>query len=83
MPIAAESLLMPFILIGLNVYAADDKKYSPNARPATINRLGPSGSLKRRKSILEQMMAVAAKITSEVLFDLKYKFAMLSAGFIT
>jgi hypothetical protein len=44
------------------------------ARPMTIRRLGPSGSLKKKKSILEQMMAVAAKITKEIFFELKSMF---------
>jgi hypothetical protein len=68
---------MPFIFDGLNIYAAIDKKYTVRAKPATIKRFGPSGSLKKKNSILEQMMAVAANIINEIFFDLKYRFAML------
>jgi hypothetical protein len=68
---------MPFILDGLNIYAAEDNKYTASAKPATIKRFGPSGSLKTKNSILEQMMAVAANIINEIFFDLKYRFAML------
>jgi hypothetical protein len=68
---------MPFIGNGMNIYAAKDKKYIASARPATIIRFGPSGSLKKTNSILEQMIAVTAKIINEVFFDLKYRFAML------
>lgn len=48
-----------------------------SAKPATIRRFGPSGSLKKKNSILEQMMAVAANIINEIFFDLKYGFAIL------
>ena len=68
---------MPFILDGLNIYNAEDKKYTASAKPPTINRFGPSGSLKKTNSILEQMMAVAANIINEIFFDLKYRFAVL------
>jgi hypothetical protein len=68
---------MPFILNGLNIYAAEDKRNTASARPATTKRLGPSGSLKKKNNILEQMMAVTANIINEILFDLKYRFAML------
>jgi hypothetical protein len=73
---------MPFILDGLNIYAAEDKKYTVSARAATIKRFGPPGSLKKKNSILEQMMAVAAKIINEIFFDLKYGFVMLLPMFI-
>jgi hypothetical protein len=69
---------MPFILNGLNIYAAQDKKYTASARTTTIKRFGPSGSLKKKNSILEQIMAVIANIVNETSFDLKYRFAMLS-----
>ena len=70
---------MPFILNGLKIYAAEDKKNTARAKPATIKRFGPSGSLKKKNNILEQMMAVAANIINEIFFDLKYRFAMLLA----
>ncbi len=78
MQIATESLLTPFILKGLNIYTAKDKKYTASARPTTTKRFGPSGSLKKKNSILEQMMAVAANIITEIFFDLKYIFTVLS-----
>ncbi len=68
---------MPFILNGLNIYAAEDKINTVSARAATINRFGPSGSLKKKNNILEQTIAVAANIINEICFDLKYRFAML------
>jgi hypothetical protein len=68
---------MPLILDGLNIYAADDKRYTGSAKPATIRRFGPSGSLKKKNNTLEQMMAVAANIINEIFFDLKYRFGML------
>ena len=51
------------------------------AKAITIKRFGPSESLKKENSILEQMMAVAANIINEMFFDLKYRFAMLLAMF--
>ena len=65
---------------GLNTYAANDKKNTAIARPATIKRFGPSLSLKNKNSIQEQMMAVAPNIINEIFFDLKYMFAMLLLG---
>jgi hypothetical protein len=57
---------------------AEDKKNTAIARPITIKRFGPSGSLKKKNSNLEQMMAVAPNITKEIFFDLKYIFAGFS-----
>ena len=68
---------MPSIFEGLNTYAAKDKKNTAIAKPETIKRFGPSGSLKKKNSILEQMMAVAPKITNEIFFDLKFIFEIL------
>jgi hypothetical protein len=76
MQITAESRWMPFILIGPNRYATEDKKNTARAITATINRLGPSGSLMKKNSNLEQIMAVAASISSEIFFDLKYRFGV-------
>jgi hypothetical protein len=67
-------------LEGLNTYAAKDKKYTAIAKAVTIKRFGPSGSLKKKNSILEQMMAVAPNSISEIFFDLKYIFAILLSG---
>jgi len=61
---------MPFILNGLNVYIAQDMKNTMSAKPMITTRLGPSGSLIKKNSILEQMMAVAANIAREIFFDL-------------
>ena len=69
---------MPFILEGPNTYAAYDKKYTASAKPKIIKRFGPSGSLKKKKSILEKIIAVAANMIIEIFFDLKYRFAVLS-----
>jgi hypothetical protein len=77
MQITAESRLRPCIWEGMNLYAANDKRNTAIARPATIKRLGPSGSLKKKNSILEQMTAVAPNIIKEIFFDLKYIFANL------
>ena len=71
---------MPFILEGLNTYAARDNKYTAIAKAATIKRFGPSGSLKKKNSILEQMMAVTPSIINEIFFDLKCIIAILLAG---
>jgi hypothetical protein len=68
---------MLFIWEGPNRYMAADKKYTASARPATIKRFGPSGSLKKKNNILEQITAVTANIISEIFFDLKYRLAML------
>ena len=65
---------------GLKTYAAKDKKYTAIAKAATIKRFGPSGSLKKKKSILEQMMAVTPSIINEIFFDLKCIIAILLAG---
>jgi hypothetical protein len=64
-------------LEGLNIYAAKDKRYTTIAKAATIKRFGPSGSLKKKNSILEQMMAVAPSSINEIFFDLKYIFAIV------
>ncbi|WP_143065179.1 hypothetical protein [Mucilaginibacter gossypiicola] len=72
-----KSLLNPFIFNGPNVYAVHDNKYTTSAATATIKGFGPSGSLKKRKSSLEQTIAATAKIINEIVFDLKYRFAML------
>jgi len=68
---------MPFNLDGPKIYTAADKKNIASARHVTIKRFGPSGSLKKKNSILEQMMAVAANIINEIFFDLKYRFGTL------
>ena len=62
---------------GLKTYAAKDKRYMTIARAVTIRRFGPSGSLKKKKRILEQMMAVTANISNEIFFDLKFIFGIL------
>ena len=62
---------------GLNTYAAKDKRYMAIAKAVTIKRFGPSGSLKKKNSILEQMMAVAPNMINEIFFDRKYIFAIL------
>lgn len=72
-----ESFLMPPIVNGVNKYAAVDNKYTISARTVTIKRFGPSGSLKKKNSIRELIMAVTANIISEIFFDLKYRFAVL------
>jgi hypothetical protein len=76
-PIAAESRLMPLSLNGPNRYTVEDKRNTANAKPATTTRFGPSGSLKKKSSSLEQIRAVAARITNEIVLDLKYRFAVL------
>lgn len=78
----AESRLMPSILDSPNIYAAVDKIYTASAITATIKRFGPSGSLKKKNNIREQTIAVAAKITNEIFFDLKYRFVVLSPMFM-
>ena len=65
---------------GLNTYAAKDKRYTTIAKAVTIKRFGPSGSLKKKNSILEQMMAVTPSIINEIFFDLKCIIAILLAG---
>jgi len=59
-------------LEGLYRYAARDKKYMIIAKAVTIKRFGPSGSLKKKNRILEQMMAVTPNSISELFFDLKF-----------
>ncbi|WP_090524333.1 hypothetical protein [Mucilaginibacter sp. NFR10] len=59
---------------GPNTYTAQDSKNTASAKPPTIKRFGPSGSLKKKNSNLEQMIAVTANIINETCFDLKYKF---------
>jgi hypothetical protein len=41
MQITAKSLLIPFTLNWLKIYAEEDKKYTTSANPATIKRFGP------------------------------------------
>ncbi|WP_413667154.1 hypothetical protein ACEN9X_21865 [Mucilaginibacter sp. Mucisp86] len=72
-----KSLLNPFIFNGPNIYAVQDNKYTTTAAAATIKGFGPSGSLKKKNSSLEQTIAATAKITNEVFLVLKYKFVML------
>jgi hypothetical protein len=52
------------------IYIAQDKKYKTSAKTATIKRFGPSGSLKKKNSTLEQMMAVTANSANDTFFDL-------------
>ena len=80
MQTATESRLIPFIGGGLNIYTARDNKYTTRAKPATIKRFGPSGSLKNANSALEHMRAVMPKIINEVFFDWKYIFVIIVAG---
>jgi hypothetical protein len=61
----------------LNKYIGKDKKYIIAAIPVTTRRFGPSGSLKNKNSTLEQMIAVIARISSEIFFDLKYILYMI------
>ncbi|QEM04640.1 hypothetical protein DIU31_014370 [Mucilaginibacter rubeus] len=61
---------------GINIYTAQDNKNTASARPPTIKRFGPSGSLKKKNSNLEQMIAMTANIINETCFDLKYKFVV-------
>ncbi len=79
MPTVAKRRLMPFIEVGPNRYAANDKRYIASAKMATINTFGPSGSLKKKNIVLEQTMAVAANMINETFFDLKYGFAIGSS----
>ena len=78
MPITTDSLLIPFILNGPNRYIATEKKYTASVNTPTIKAFGPSGSLKKMNSILEQIIAVTANIINETFFDLKYRPAALS-----
>jgi hypothetical protein len=78
MPTAAESRLIPFIGYGMNKYATTDKQYIISANPVTIIRFGPSVSLKKKNSILEQMMAVTASAVNEIFFDLKCSVMLVS-----
>ena len=55
-----------------NKYAAKDKKYTSIATPATMSKFGPSGSLKNKNSALEHAKDVAAKIATEIFFEIKY-----------
>lgn len=68
---------MPLILVEVKLYGTEDKVYTASVKPVIIKGFGPSGSLKKKNSILEQMNAVTAKISNEIFFDLKYKSAVL------
>ncbi len=70
MKITNKSLLRLFG--GLNAFTAKDTKYTMTAIPVTISRFGPSGSLKSKNIALEHKIAVTAKISKGVFFDLKY-----------
>jgi hypothetical protein len=62
----------------LSKYVAKDKKYTNAANTVTIRRFGPSGSSKDTSIVLEHTMAVIAKISSEIFFDMKYIVVSLS-----
>ena len=71
MEIANKNLLRP-VAEGTKKYAVKDKKYTITAIPMTMSKFGPSGSLKNQNIALEHAIAVIAKISNEVLFDLKF-----------
>ena len=72
MKITNKSLLRPLIE-GPNKYTTKvDKTYTITAIPMTMSKFGPSGSLKNQNIALEHAIAVIAKISNEVLFDLKF-----------
>jgi hypothetical protein len=50
---------------------AKDKKYMTIAIATTIRRFGPSGSLKKKNSVLENKRDVIPRISNEIFFNLK------------
>ena len=61
-----------------NKYTDKDRKYTITAVIITTRRFGPSGSLKNKNINLENAKDVRAKITNEIVFDLKYIFVSIS-----
>jgi len=55
----------------LNAYAVRDTRYTIAAATITTSKFGPSESLKRKNSTLENTMAVIPKMRSERFFDVK------------
>jgi hypothetical protein len=76
MKITNKSFLR-LVVGALNKYTAKDKKYTMTAIPVTTSKFGPSGSLKSKNITLEHRIDVATKISSGVLFDLKYEIFIL------
>ena len=57
-------------LVGLlaeepNTYAVRDTRYITAAVTITISKFGPSGSLKKKNSVLENTIAVIPKMSNE------------------
>nr|WP_199075191.1 hypothetical protein [Pedobacter sp. ASV19] len=69
---------MPFVLDGVNRYAAEDNRYTASPKTVTIKRFGPSASSKKKNSILALIIAVTPNTSKEIAFDLKYRFLDLS-----
>ncbi len=47
------------------------------AKAKTMRRLGPSGSLIKKNTILDEMIATMPKIIKEIFFDLKCMFLII------
>ena len=68
--IAKNSFLIA-VVAGMNRHAMNDATKSINARTVTMSRFGPSGSLKRKKSVLDQQNAVIPKTSNDPFVTLK------------
>jgi hypothetical protein len=68
--IVSKSFFGPAVK-GYRVYAAKDRKNKTAANTTTINKFGPSGSLKSANVPLEMRRDVITNISSEVFFDMK------------
>jgi hypothetical protein len=66
----------------VNEYTAKDTAYKSAASTITINRFGPSGSLKNANIALEHTIAVIARIISAALFDSIYILIIYGLGVI-
>ena len=72
MKTANKILLKPFNDKRLNKYTNNDKKYTITAIPITTNKFEPSGSLKNKNKTFEHKIDVIAKMSNDIILDLKY-----------
>jgi hypothetical protein len=66
----------------VNKYISTDKKYTITAIPVTTRRFGPSGSLINKNMPLEHTIAVMARISNKIFFDLKSIFVIFICSWI-
>jgi hypothetical protein len=68
----ANEIFLRLVLDLVYEYAAKDTRYITAANTITINKFGPSGSLKSENVNLESTRDVKPKIINDVFFDPKF-----------